>query len=132
MKDLLIFLALHLSSLLEAGWFRITNSDARDGHGSVLLESSATRMMFVWERSEMSVRIQPKFAPEDDWFWIGVIRRVILGEKPGVDVLDESAAAFLQSHLPAIDAAFADVNSRSELVGRLREGREARSRELFG
>jgi hypothetical protein len=124
-----------LAFLVEPGRYNIVDSTAREscgGDGSVTLQGATTRLEVISDRSEISIRLQPRSSTDNDWFWIGVVRRVLNGERPGSDHFDEGAVEFLRTRLPEVEAAFGDSTSRAALVARLQAAREERARELFG
>jgi hypothetical protein len=132
--EILRLLASSLAFLLEPQRYRIVDSSASDSFGgdaSVTLQSDTTRLQLVSDRAELSMRLQPRTPAGDDWFWIGVARRVLAGDQPGSDNLDATAVAFLRTRLPEVEAAFGSDDARVALVQRLQDARAERSRELF-
>lgn len=134
MVEILRLLASSLAFLLEPGHYRIVDSSTSDSFGggaSVTLQSDTTRLQLVSDRSQVSIRLQPRTPADDDWFWLGVARRVLAGDKPDRDDLDDAAVQFLRARLVEIEAAFGSEDTRVALVQRMQEARAERSRELF-
>lgn len=133
MIALLKLLETNLSFLLNPGRFRIGGSTAGgEQHASITLESDDLRLELVRERDEIFARIMSTATPEMDWFWIGVYRRVIWGEHPGSDVLDDSAIDFLRQELDGISRRFSSEDHRADFLALLIAERAQRSHELFG
>jgi hypothetical protein len=132
MPELLAFISTQLGWLFSDNWFTLSDSNVRSGLASVTLRSSGTILEFVKERNEMSVRLRPAPMDGSRWFWIGVARRVLAGERPGSDTLDHAAVEFLKDHLNEIDDAFQDSAQAEKLVARLAQGQQERSEEHFG
>ncbi len=134
MTELLRFLASHLVFLFESGRYRIVDSKTRgrSGDALIILESDSLRLRLDRDRSQMSLDVQPNPPDGEDWFGIGVFRRWLLGERPGFDHLDESAAVFLRDYLEKIETELFSVDERSQTLDRLRAEREARADERFG
>ena len=97
-----------------------------------MVESDSVRLRLVSDRSEMHLDVQPNPAEGDEWFGIGLVRRWLLGERPGYDHLDASTVSLLRDHLAAIEAEWSDSAGREAGLGRLSEERAARADDLFG
>lgn len=132
MSELLELLAGPLAFLLVPGRYRLV--DSRSGSGgdaSITLESASTRLQLVRDRTEVSLRFQPTAPSSEDWFWLGVARRLLDGDRPGRDELDGSAIEFLQNRLAELEEGLA-VLGRAGLVDALQRARDERATELFG
>ncbi len=134
MKDLLDLLAGSLGFLLAAGRFRIVDSfsDQNQGYARIGLESEAMLLEVVRERDDMSLRITARSDNGDDWFWLGILRRVIDGDRPGSDRLDSSGVEFLRLNIERLELVYSDPALREVFLKDLATAREERSRELFG
>ncbi len=134
MTELLQVLASSLVFLLEPGRFRIVDSSSGSSFGdaSVTLQSEGLRLELVRDRSQISIRLQPVGSPTDDWFWLGVLRRLLDGDRPGSDELDTAAINFIRRWLAELEDTVANAQGRDELVAQLVRAREERSKELFG
>lgn len=134
MAELLRFMATHLMFLFDSGKYRIVDSRSGRpaGDGLVVVESDSVRFRLVRDRSEMHLDIQPNPTDNGEWFGIGVVRRWLLGERPGYDYLDASTVSFLRDHLATIEAQWSDTAGREAGLRRLLEERAARADELFG
>ena len=131
MRELLAFIADELSWLFNEGWFRIVDSGSRRRSNSVTLRSNATLFEIVNENGEFSARIS-SVEGDPDWFWIGVVFRLFLSEKPGSDVLDAGSAGRLRQVLEVVDARLGSVGDRKDLLAALTEARSSRADEVFG
>ena len=127
MQDLLRFVADDLSFLFDQG-FKIVGSDHKDDMAKLRLSADAIQVEVVVERDERSARI--RLAPSPEWFWIGVLRRTLGGERPGSDVLDADAAKFLKRHLPSLIRL--GERERASLAAELVRDRLARASEELG
>jgi len=134
MNELLRLLASSLSFLLEAGKFTIVGSSSGKAFGdaSVTLESDGLRLELLRDRSQNAIRLQPVSGSTEEWFWLGVVRRLVDGDRPGSDELDRAAIDFLQRSIDALETQVADDESRRRLIDELVRERSARSQELFG
>ncbi|MCB1030362.1 MAG: hypothetical protein KDA95_03445 [Acidimicrobiales bacterium] len=134
MKELLQLLAGPLVFLLEHGRFSIVDSSSGRSFGdaSVTLQSAGVRLELVRDRSQISIRFQPALGPADEWFWIGVLRRLLEGDRPGSDELDRGAIEFLRRSLDNLEDRAASADGSAKLVDDLTRARENRAQELFG
>jgi len=134
MNELLRLIAGPLAFTLEPGRFRFVNSSTGRSFGDarITLESAVLRLDLVRDRSQVSARLQPTVGPSDDWFWIGVFRRVLDGDRPGSDELDAGGVDFLRRWLDVLEERAATDAGRSELVEDLIRARAERAEELFG
>lgn len=134
MNELLQLLTGSLGFLLEPGRFRIVDSSSGRSFGdaSIKLQSAGLRLELTRDRSQNSIRFQPADGPIDEWFWIGVLRRLLEGDRPGSDELDQGAIEFLRRSLDDLERRVASDEERHALVGELIRVRNERSEELFG
>lgn len=128
-----MLLATSLAFLVEPGRFRIVDSESTasfGGNASITLESLTMKIQLVRDRREISCRFQS--IGSEEWFWIGVARRLLIGDRPGSDDLDESAVEFLESSLGVLEEDLGDEAKRERLLVKLVEARDDRAREVFG
>ena len=83
----------------------------------------------ITERAETSLRLQPGSGAE--WYWIGVFRRLLSGDRPGSNILDRVAIAFLDDHLSEIERRCSPTE-QVEFIAALDVEEEARATEMFG
>jgi hypothetical protein len=129
MIELLRFVAEHLDFLFESGRFRFVDSRVDGGaRGSAMLvlESPATRLRLTHHHSEILLDFQSVEVGSDDWFSLGLLRGVLLGDRGGSEVLDSNWARFLRGSLNELETEFGDPARAATLVGRL--GGQARQR----
>ena len=135
MSELLKLLSGPLLFLLTKERFRIVNSStgASFGDASVTLRSEYLQLELVRDRSQISVRFRTSATEDqDDWYWLGVLRRYFNKESPGSDQLDSEGIEFLDQWIGLIGEIAADDLRRAELLDQLAQEREERSNELFG
>lgn len=133
MKELLKLLAGPLYFLLEASRFKIVDStrSRTSDHATVTLQSTTVRLEIVRDRTQNSIRFQAVDDPFQQWFWIGVLRRVLDGDRPGRDDLDSGAIEFLRRSLDSLDDRITSDESRVQLIADLTREQRARAAELF-
>lgn len=134
MAELLRFISTNLMFLFDAGGYRIVDSRSGQpsGDGLVVVESEFLRLRFVRDRSQMHVDLQLRKCDGEDWFGLGVVRRWLLGDRPGFDHLDESSALFLRDNLERLEDEVSRGSGCNHALARLRDERAARADELFG
>ena len=136
MVHLLLFIATECAFLFERGRFRFTDSGVATSFGGdayVVLESNETRLRFVRDRSQMMCDFQPiRGGHAGDWFGLGPLRGVLLGDQGGSEVLDARWAAFLGSALDDLEASFSTAAGRQALVRELKRQERRRAQDLFG
>jgi hypothetical protein len=131
MRELLAFIGDELSWLFNEEWFRIVDGGSRRRSSSVTVRSRATLLEIVNENGEFSARIS-SVEGDPDWFWIGVVFRLFLAEKPGSDVLDAGSAGRLREVLQMVDTRLGTLADSDDLLAALVEARSSRADEVFG
>jgi hypothetical protein len=133
MTEILIFLATKCEWLFRPGRYRFTDSrvDTSFGNAMVLLESSILRFMFERERGRLLVSFQPIRGNPRDWYSLGLLRGVVLGDRGGSEVLNDEWATFLGEYLAQLEEIFASDDERSrDMVRRLKDQKRLRAKSL--
>lgn len=117
-----------LAFLVERG-YAVGEIEPNDRGGNIVFAKESLVMQAVHERGETSLRIRP--SDTSDWFWIGVVRRLLTGERPRSDSLDGEALKFLQDRLSEIERK-SGAGEQAAFVAALQAEREARATEMFG
>lgn len=134
MSELLRLLASSLAFLLEPGRFTIVSSSSGRSFGDarVTLQSETMRLELIRDRSQNAIRFQPVIGSAEEWFWLGVLRRSLDGDRPGSDELDGAAIGFLRRSLDTLENRLIDSTAREVLIAELTQERSDRSVERFG
>lgn len=132
MKELLRFLADHLSFLFDQDSFKIEDSlSGSGGRAMVALVSPHLRIRVTRDRGEMLLAFQPIRGNDGEWFSLGLLRGVLTGERGGSEVLDSEWALFLEGSLDVVNARLSDPMQADELVDQLRRQAGLRAEERF-
>ena len=131
MIELLRILSASLSGLVASGAFRLVNSSVTLDGASIDLEGANLVIQLQESRGELTAQVSQRTGVAE-WFRVGLLRRVLAGDRPGSDTLDLEAAEFLVDHVVELDTAFGDDERRTELVAQLVAARRERASEFFG
>ena len=102
------------------------------GFAQVVVRSGGVALRFDAERGDRAaLAVQLQCAP-DDWFGIGVVRRVVAGESWSSDLADQGAVEFLHANIEQLCAAAESVDRCTSLAEQLRVARSQRADEIFG
>jgi len=134
MTEILLFLAKYCAFLFRPGRFRFVDSrtDESFNNALVILESTSVRLRIAHDRGELLLDFQPTVGGSDEWFSLGPLRGVLLGDRGGSGVLDEGWAQFLGDSLDELAQRFADPAVRSTTIEELHHQEKLRAKELFG
>lgn len=134
MVEILRFLAEYCGFLFGAGHFRLVDSlaESASGDAMVLLESGTLRLRFTHDRGQLLLEFQPVSGKRADWFSLGLLRGVLLGDRGESEVLDAAWASFFADSLEYLDRTFADPERASQLIGELKHQARLRATALFG
>lgn len=130
-----MFLATRCAFLFRPGRFRFVDSAVDESFGGdaiVVLESAETRMRFTSDRSQLLMTFQPRDGKPNEWFSLGLLRGVLLGDRGGSEVLDDDWAKFLEWSIDELESRFGDVERRETTIAELREQAKRRAKDLFG
>ena len=97
----------------------------------LVLESADLRLRFTRHHGEMLLEFQPVGGVRKEWFSLGLLRGVSLGDRGASEVLDVGWARFLQESLNDLEARLGDPRAREELAAQLREQARLRGDALF-
>lgn len=134
MTQILSFLAAYMGFLWEGARFRITDSVVATSNGGdslLVVESSATRLRFVQDRTQLFLDVQAVAGPASEWFSIDLLRRLYTGRREYSAVLDESYADFVHRHLTEIDERLGP-DQWQETYRELRKLKDISAKERFG
>lgn len=135
MIEILRFLADYCGFLFGPGHFRFVDSrvDASfGGDAMVVLESKAVRLRITRDRGQLLLTFQPIRGKPAEWFSLGLLRGVLLGDRGGSEVLDSAWAGFLGASLDDLERRIGDPDSSEQLVKLLRSQAQLRAKALFG
>ena len=134
MVVILRFLAEHCGFLFGPGRFRFVDSLAESAFGDamVVLESGTLRLRFTHDRGQLLLEFQPIGGKRTDWFSLGLLRGVLLGDRGGSEVLDPAWASFLADSLDDLDRTLADAEKAKHLIEQLKHQAGLRAKALFG
>jgi hypothetical protein len=135
MVQILQYLARHCAFLFRPGGFRFVDSRVDESFGGdamIVLESSTTRLRFTWDRAQLLLTFQPITGKPGEWFSLGLLRGLLLGDRGGSEILDEEWADFFRSSLGELETRLSDPQRADELINGLRTQAKLRAKELFG
>jgi len=132
--EILRFLAEHCGFLFGPDGFRFVDSqaDSASGNAMVVLESRSLRLRITHDRGQLLLEFQPIRGKRSDWFSLGLLRGVLLGDRDGSEVLDPTWAGFLADSLGHIERTLADPEQAAQLVEQLKHQARLRAKALFG
>ena len=98
----------------------------------VVMESRTLRLRLTWDRGQLLLSFQPARGKRSEWFSLGLLRGLLLGDRGGSEVLSPEWAAFLRSHIGELEARLDDERTREETMVGLRAQARQRAKALFG
>src|SRR6267143_2701377 len=109
MIEILRYLADYCPFLFRPGWFRLTDSlvgESFGGDAMVVLESNVLRARFIRDRAQLLFEFQPLAGKPSEWFSVGLLRGILVGDRGGSEVLDAVWAEFLSESLDELERRF--------------------------
>ena len=135
MVEILLFLAIHCGFLFSRDRFRFVDSAVHESFGGdayVVLESRHLRLQFTRDRAQLLLTFQPVSGKASEWFSLGLLRGLLLGDRGGSEVLNDEWAMFLRDSIGELEARLSDPQQAKATVEGLRREARARAKELFG
>jgi hypothetical protein len=134
MVVILQFLAEHCGFLFSRGRFRFVDSLAisHAGDAVVLLESDTLRLRLTHDRGQLLLEFQPIRGKRADWFSLGLLRGVLLGDRGGSELFDPAWAKFFADSLDDLEEQLDDPKRAKHLIEQLKEQGRLRAKALFG
>jgi hypothetical protein len=134
MVVILRFLAEYCGFLFSPDRFRFVDSlaESASGDAMVVLESGTLRLRITHDRGQLLLEFQPIHGKRSDWFSLGLLRGVLLGDRDGSEVLDPAWARFLSDSLGDLERTLADSDKAKHLIDQLKLQGRLRAKELFG
>lgn len=133
MRELLRTLAEHLIFLLDPGGYRLAGSEVGSAFGDAwtTLESDHLIWRLVRDRSQIFLECRERGGPDDRWYSTDLLIRLVTEQKVESAELTPQTAAWIEEHLPEIEARFGS----DEIEGTIRQLqalKRQRAKELFG
>jgi hypothetical protein len=97
----------------------------------VVLEARALRLRYTWDRGQLLLSVQHMRGKPQDWFSLGLLRGVLLGDRGGSGVLSPEWALSFSINSGSLRRVSMTSNGAEETLAGLRTQARRRAKDLF-